>query len=357
MDFTDRNTCEGLYMEYYNIIKEKERFQLTDLYAAKNRVTVERSRLSGSDIEESDEEEVSDYDGVESEKESMKTHKTKRSGKQKSAVRTPLKSKKQEFIGWASSSLIEFLNSVGKCTNRKLSQHEVSAIITDYVKENKLFLPGRRKMIKCDARLQPLFKRNIINRSKVYNLLGAHFAENHDESEEDTEDDDAGIQDVCKRQRNLDEESKSPKKQLKRNVPWSCYAAIVVENVKLIYLKRSLVQELLKQPESVDEKVFGCFVRVKSDPNDYLARNCHQLRQVKGKSNLIHIIFFQEIIINSCKSKISLEIYLMNQLYTTAAWVALIYQFQDLIEIFSSKAFWVSCHNKLYCLILYFSNY
>ncbi|KAK6159671.1 hypothetical protein DH2020_003052 [Rehmannia glutinosa] len=234
--------------------------------------------------EEEEEEQISDYDGSEDEK-CRKTR--KRSEGKKSSKQTPMKFNKKEFIGWASRSLIDFLTSIGKNTGENLSQHDVTSIVNEYVKENKLINPEKKRMIMCDARLKSLFRKRTISKYRVYDLLEDHFAENHDESEEDevgydSEDNNAGILNACKRQRKLDMEEKSVKKDLDNIVRDSCFAAIVVENVKLVYLKRSMLEELLKQPESFEEKVTGCFVRVKRDPYDCRSRISHQLMQVKG---------------------------------------------------------------------------
>ncbi|PHU10244.1 hypothetical protein BC332_22104 [Capsicum chinense] len=60
----------------------------------------------------------------------------------------------------------------------------------------------------------------------------------------------------------------------------SQYAALIPENIKLVYLKKSLVEEMIKQPESIETKIVGSFVRVQLHPGK---RNSdHQLVQITG---------------------------------------------------------------------------
>ncbi|CAA0824771.1 Unknown protein [Striga hermonthica] len=293
VDFTDRNTLEGLHMEYYDIIKGKEGFELGDIYAAKEQAKAKKSYRPNYDVEsdveeddyEEDEEHVSDYDVLKGENKKRKTR--KRSNGQKFAKQRPIKSNKKEFIGWASRPLVEFLNSIGKSTTDKLSHHEVTCIVKEYAKENKLINPGRKKSIKCDTLLHNLFRKKTIGRHRIHDLLEGHFAENQEESDEDelgynSECSDGDTQNACKRQRKVDSEKKSREKKEEINVPQSRFASIGVENIKLVYVRRGVLKEMLKEPESFEEKVTGCFVRVKSDPYDYRSRLSHQLIQVKG---------------------------------------------------------------------------
>ncbi|KAL1534932.1 hypothetical protein AAHA92_31045 [Salvia divinorum] len=198
VDFEDLETFEGLFSEYYDIIKKEEGFEPQNLYAAKEGVKATKIPECSSEDNYEEENEISDYDGA-------KHAKKYRSGRKKSRMQIPMKLSKNDFVGWGSRALIDFLSSIG-------------------------------------------------------------------------------ISDVCKKQRKLNTERKSPEKELADDVPLGCFASIVVENVKLVYLRRSLLLELLKQPELFAEKVVGCFIRVKSDP--YHSRNSHQLMQVRGVKRL-----------------------------------------------------------------------
>ncbi|PHU30164.1 hypothetical protein BC332_02257 [Capsicum chinense] len=187
--------------------------------------------------------------------------------------------KKLEYVGWGSKPLIEFLQSIGKDTTRTYSQQEVTAIVTEYVNSNDLLNPQKKKRVLCDARLHSLFGKKSIPRIKIYDLLEVHFSENHDESEDESSNSSKEEDTVVSSKGR--KSTGSPKKKVPV-VPKSCFAAVIAENIKLVYLKRSLVQDLLKTPGSSEDKIVGSFVRVKSDPNDCFQKNSHQLQQVEG---------------------------------------------------------------------------
>ncbi|GMY04880.1 zinc finger CCCH domain-containing protein 19-like isoform X2 [Fagus crenata] len=307
IDFRDRDTYEFFFKEYWQIIKEKEGLTSKHLHSADSLLKKNRNYRGGSDSnetgegegdddlfeEEEDEEShliVSDYEDQNDKVENKAVGKRKRSMGKISVKKKKEKSKKKEFVGWASRSLLEFLASISKDSTKELSQYDVSTIITDYCREQKLFDPSKKKKVICDERLQSLLGRKSVNKNGIYNLLTAHFAENFQQSEEDefgcsSEERDESVLLPSKRQRKLNSDGKSSKELTPVVTPVvkrSCFASIIVENIKLVYLKRSLVEELLKQPETFEGKVMGSFVRIKSDPNDYLQKNTHQLVQVKG---------------------------------------------------------------------------
>lgn len=191
------------------------------------------------------------------------------------------KSKKLEFNGWGSKPLIEFLESIGKDTTEKISQHDVSDIIGKYINDNNLTNPAKKKRVLCDERLYSIFGRKTISRIKVYDLLETHYAENQDAWDDDfffsSEEENLGEEKKCLRL-----EKKTYEKKKVFETPKSCFAAIIPENIKLVYLKKSLVLDLSKDFGTFEAKVVDSFVRIKSDPNNFLQKNSHQLVLVKG---------------------------------------------------------------------------
>ena len=189
------------------------------------------------------------------------------------------KSKKKEFVGWGSKPLIEFLQSIGKDTTQNLSHYDVTAIINSYVRESNLFHPKRKKTVVCDEKLHSLFGRKSVSRFKIHDMLEPHFAGYQEEAESEGElfysSDQEETVSATRKQHSL------PKKKVVET-PKSCFAAIVPENIKLVYLRRSLVDNLVKKPEEFEDKVVGSIVRIKCDPNDYLQKNSHQIVRVTG---------------------------------------------------------------------------
>ncbi|EYU27076.1 hypothetical protein ABFS82_02G122000 [Erythranthe guttata] len=187
-----------------------------------------------------------------------------------------------EFIGWGSRPLIKFLEAIGQDTREKHTQHDVAAFIAKYINEKGLASTEKKKKFLCDERLYALFGKKSMSRIKVFEMLEEHFAENHDDDSDDeildsSEEEDLREKNSLGSKNNLT----GPMKKVPK-IPKSCFAAVIPENIKLIYLKKSLIQELLKVPESFEAKIVGSFVRMKSDPNDIYQKNRFQLQQVTG---------------------------------------------------------------------------
>lgn len=281
IDFKDRDTYEGLFIEYWETIKEKEGLTLDDIYAANARLKKNKNHHQGSVIEEEVVKILS-----ESDKEDKQEYKVLRKRK---------RSKKQEFLGWGSKPLIEFLKSINKIkdTTEQLSHNEVYSVINAYIREKNLVHPEKKKMILCDEKFYSVFRKKSLSRNKIYTLLQSHFVENLEQSEEDEDVDKRSFQendkDIAeayknKRQRTLSSDKIPQEKQVDVIAQKSCFASIVAHNIKLVYIRKSLLEELLKQIENFLGEVVGSFVKVKSDTKDYNQRGSHQLLPVTGNA-------------------------------------------------------------------------
>ncbi|KAI9177901.1 hypothetical protein LWI28_020464 [Acer negundo] len=289
VDFHDRDTVEFLFYDYWEIIKKEEGLTSEQVISAYNKLMKSSDSLEHDEVKEGTSE--SDYESqldiFDDDIDGCKQiGRRKRMTGQLSAMKRKAISKKKEFIGWGSEPLLEFLASIGKDTSTEMSQYAVVDIITEYCRKNKLFDPEKSKKINFDARLNAVLRRKSANRNNLYNLLTPHLAENLELSEDELK---CGPENIDeddlvprKRQQRLDSTEKSNTKAEVVNVRKSCFASIVPENIKLLYLRKSLVEELSKQLETFEAKVVGTFVRVKSDPNDFLQKNSHMLSQVTG---------------------------------------------------------------------------
>ncbi|CAN4108135.1 unnamed protein product [Withania somnifera] len=194
-----------------------------------------------------------------------------------------IKSKKIVFVGWGSKALIHFLQFIGQDTREKLSQRDVALLVTKYIKDHNLIHPDEKRRILCDVRLRAVFQKDVVNKRNMFHLLERHFVDNEehlqkDELDHDREDDDTETLVAAKTEEKVEQNKTSS--IWFSTAPHSQFAALISENIKLVYLKKSLLMEMIKQPESIETKIIGSFVRVKLDPCDNGKHNSHQLVQV-----------------------------------------------------------------------------
>ncbi|CAJ2640614.1 unnamed protein product [Trifolium pratense] len=310
IDMKDPDTYESYFLEYYESIKKKEGLNTQHVLIARDTIKNGKNKRDldpceiGEEEDDSGESDVSDFMGSDYDLDDtagVQSRRKKACMKKIKSVKgsKAVKDKKTDFVGWGSRSLMDFLKNIGRDTTKEFSEHDVASIIIEYCHKNKLFDPEKKKRVICDANLWALLRRKSVNKNNIQNLLAPHFAENVEE----TDDAISGSEEMDNveainfpKQKNLNPTTKSCQSEVFEELP-SEFAAIISSNVKLVYLKRSLIMELLKQPETFDGKVLGSFVRTKADPNDYLQKNSHLLLQVIGINRSNKDKLHQEILL------------------------------------------------------------
>ncbi|KAF2562239.1 hypothetical protein F2Q70_00018793 [Brassica cretica] len=176
------------------------------------------------------------------------------------------KPKRLDFVGWGSKNLIHFLESLGRDTTDKISEYDVTFIVRKYIREltqsSKNKKKKKTKLVTCDVKLRLLFGCQKINVAKLPDLVAKHYVENQEDDEEfdylysseDDDDDDDKKGRLCL----------SDKEVVEKEKRRGSVAAIVRDNVKLVYLRKSLVEELAKTSETFEGRVIGSFVRIKN---------------------------------------------------------------------------------------------
>lgn len=292
IDMKDPDTFESYFLVYYEYIKKKEGLSSQQVHIAcdiiknvKNKCDLDPYEI-GEGEDDAGDSDVSYFIGSDCDDldDTAGVKSVRRKKCMKSIKGKAVKEKNNDFVGWGSRSLIDFLKDIGRDTAKAFTEHDVASIIIDYCNKNNLFDSKKKRKVICDAKLRVLLRRKSVNKNSIQNLLAPHFAENV----EGTDDMICGSEEMddnkafkFPKQRNLNSATKSCQSVVSEKLP-SGYAAIISSNLKLVYLKRTLIEELRKQPETLDDKVLGCFVRTKTDPNDYLQKNSHLLVQVIG---------------------------------------------------------------------------
>ncbi|XP_047340048.1 uncharacterized protein At5g08430-like [Impatiens glandulifera] len=297
LDFSNRETFECLFLEYWVIIKKEENLTSEDLQSANTALKNWNKSISSDSVlvESSESDTMSSFYSEDEEKEIKSPQVMKKSKDEASGSKNKTAKPKRKFIDWGSEALIEFLTSIGKQTIDKLSQYEVSSIVSRYISDNNLCSMEKKKKVLCDARLQSLFQKKTLNKNKIYDLLELHFAENIEVLDDEfwsflSDEDDDGVTASTKKKRTLSTIKEAVEtEEVQEEGPKSCFASIVEENIKLVFLMKSLVKKMLdnNESEAFDAKVIGCFVKIRSDPMDYSQKNRFQLVLITGVNRIM----------------------------------------------------------------------
>nr|KYP66892.1 Zinc finger CCCH domain-containing protein 44 [Cajanus cajan] len=195
---------------------------------------------------------------------------------------------------WASKELLEFVAHMKNGDTSLLSQFDVQNLLLEYVKKNNLCDPQQNSQIVCDSRLLNLFGKACVGHMEIPKLLESHFLLRRNGPADNTFG--VGIinavanegegHDNYNKQLMLvnDKGCKKDDVLVPQNNP-DAYAAIDAHNIKLIYLRRSLMENLTEDIEKIHEKIVGAFVRIRICGGDQ-KQDMYRLVQVVGTSKV-----------------------------------------------------------------------
>ncbi|KAL4305764.1 hypothetical protein AHAS_Ahas16G0110900 [Arachis hypogaea] len=277
-----RDTYEGLFKEYWEIIKLNEGLTSDDISAAQtNYNKMVKNSPDQSKVIDVDKESQNDSMSSDGNEAFMYKHNsTKR--KQSSSL---------EFMGWGSKPLLSFLASIGKFSTEPLSQWDIRTLVCEYIEKNNLYLSQDKRKFLLDEKLFPIFGKKVMSKNQIYPLLELHFAEksgDRDGEENNYEiistppDKGLSAQTSCRERRLSSSKGKLQLEKEDLSIKASRFASISASNIRLIYLRQRLVLELSKQLESFMGKVVGALVRVKMDSSDCMQTRSYHLVRVTG---------------------------------------------------------------------------
>ncbi|RLM98228.1 hypothetical protein C2845_PM06G12630 [Panicum miliaceum] len=300
-DFSKAEIDGILFKDYWEDVKDREHLNLVYLEEAHVILNRKLDRNRANSEKFPDEDNTSDTNMFAENAAIEKTIPFDSKGKENKANTSVKKNKtnNKTYIGWGSEELMQFLSSSGKDTSKSLDEAEIVGVIMAYIKQNNLFKNNKKSFL-CDDKLHLLFGRRKVSCKSIRRFLAVHLAAN-DVSEDEilygSEDDDVPI---TKKKPHFDGSGdddgqimkKKPRNSLELKIAERvsernkrCFASLNENNIKLIYLRRSLIINLLNHPDTFDQKVVGCFVRVKNAPKVHiyeLPKKPYQLGLVTG---------------------------------------------------------------------------
>lgn len=306
VDFDDRSSFEYLFKDYWVELKGKLSLTLDELSQAKNpwkgsEVSVgkqeSRDELydAHNDIESGSDDSYGNLDVNSSKrrraKKRLKPHSKERDSKIRKKLNGTREALTDDSKEWASIELLEFVRHMKNGDRSVCTQFDVQALLLEYIKRNKLRDPRHKSQIICDSRLEKLFRKSRVGHFEMLKLLESHFLVKEDSHADDlqgsvvdTEANQSEVDGSDILMKGKDRRRKSRKKNdgqgLQSNV--DDYAAIDTNNINLIYLRRSLVENLIDDTETFRDKVVGAFVRIRISGSAQ-KQDLYRLVQVVGK--------------------------------------------------------------------------
>ncbi|KAG8100865.1 hypothetical protein GUJ93_ZPchr0013g37949 [Zizania palustris] len=298
VDFDDQNSWEYLFKLYWLDLKGKLSLTLEELTSAKSRWNVPTTYTKKEKNESSDDlyDANNDDDGSDCSSGKRKQNFGRKKGRKCQKVNSDctIAAKKVEIVTkdagtlpnkvpigevplavdttWASQELLEFVGHMRDGDQSFISQFDVQVLLLDYIKQNNLRDPQRKSQIICDSRLHQLFRKTRVAHFEMLKLLEMHFLVSEAPTINDAS---QGIIDPNSVQTNAngynDMAAKLPPDRRRRmhrkmerdsQVNPEDYAAIDMHNINLIYLRRSLMEDLIDDPIFSD-KIAGTFVRIR----------------------------------------------------------------------------------------------
>lgn len=284
VDFDDKNNWEYLFKLYWLDLKGKHSLTLEELVNAKSCWTVRSTSArrekedSSNDLYDANFDLDASSDGA-SRKRRRNSFSGKRGRKRQNNGAESLPKRVQNegmtFIGdtqWASSELLEFIGHMRNGDISYISQFDVQILLLEYVKQKNLRDPRRKSQIICDARLANLFRKPHVGHFEMLKLLEMHFhakeTVNGDGQKgidsDSAQIDSGGYSDMPSKL--CSDKRRKIHKKIERESPANLedYAAIDMHNINLIYLRRSLLEDLIDDNGTFSDKITGAFVRIRT---------------------------------------------------------------------------------------------
>ncbi|TVU32039.1 hypothetical protein EJB05_23755, partial [Eragrostis curvula] len=281
VDFDDKNSWEYLFKLYWLDVKGKHFLSSEELINAKSRWTVPTTAGRREKEDSSDESYDANNDkdasfDVSSRKRRQNNSSGKRGRKRQkglgvTARKHEISTKGSESLPnrltteatvmqndtkWASSEMLEFIGHMRNGDSSYISQYDVQVLLLEYITQNNLRDPHKKSQIICDARLSNLFRKPRVAHFEMLKLLEMHFVKDNPTVNADSHPDSAQVGSDKRRKIH-----KKIERELTANP--EDYAAIDMHNINLIYLRRSLMEDLIDDNATFSEKIAGAFVRIR----------------------------------------------------------------------------------------------